>query len=349
MIAGRTGVLVCIGAVWLVLVGPTEVAARAATLTVALQYTAGPKCPDVVDFKAMVITRLGYDPFSESAPDHVVVSIVAGDGSLGGRIEWRDSSGKWAGDQAFPLASTDCLQLVRAMGFALAMQIQFLAKTGAAASSDSAALAETAPPVEAPPPRPTPPPPVVTSPSIGPTTVPGTATPAPPAARGPGPVFALGAGPSVGLGMSSTPVMLGRVFGAVSWQRASIEVAAEVSLPATTRRSDGAGFSQQLLLVSVASCAAVGTRWNACLLAKAGEARMVGEDIDRPASAEVPVVEAGARVAVIQLVGQHVFLNAHVDGVARLTRWTASLDQVPVWTAPRFAAAIGVDSGVRFP
>jgi hypothetical protein len=149
--------------------------------------------------------------------------------------------------------------------------------------------------------------------------------------------------------MSSTPVLLGRVFGAVSWQRASIEVAAEMSLPATTRRPDGAGFSQQSLLVSVASCAAVGTRWNACLLAKAGEVRMLGEDIDRPSSAAVPVVEAGARMAVIQLLGRHVFLNAHVDGIVRLTRWTASLDQVPVWTAPRFAAVIGIDSGVRFP
>ena len=76
---------------------------------------------------------------------------------------------------------------------------------------------------------------------------------------------------------------------------------------------------------------------------------MVGEDIDRPTSAVVPVVEAGARVAVIQRLGQRAFLDAHADGLAILTRWTGSLDQVPVWTAPRFAAAIGVDTGVRFP
>jgi hypothetical protein len=331
-----------------VLVGPAEVPARAAaTFTVALQYAAGPNCPDIADFKAMVITRLGRDPFSESAPDHVHVGVTAGDGSLDGRIEWRDSSGKWAGDQSFPQANTNCLQLVRAMGFALAVQIQFLAKTGAVANSDTAALPERAPPVEAPQPRPTPS--VVTTPSNGPPTVAGAPAAAPRATPGPRPVFAMGAGPSVGFGMSSTPVLLGRVFGAVSWQRASIEVAAEMSLPATTRRPDGAGFSQQSLLVSVASCAAVGTRWNACLLAKAGEVRMLGEDIDRPSSAAVPVVEAGARMAVIQLLGRHVFLNAHVDGIVRLTRWTASLDQVPVWTAPRFAAVIGIDSGVRFP
>ena len=270
------------------------------------------------------------------------------DGSLDGRIEWRDSSGKWAGDQSFPLISNDCLQLARAMGFALAVQIQLLAKTGAAANPEIAPLAETVPPADAPPPQPTPAPPVVTGPSNGPTTVPGATTAAPPATRGPRPVFAMGAGPSVGFGMSSAPVLLGRVFGALSWQHVSLELAAVVSLPSTTRRADGAGFSQQHLLLSAASCVAV-SRWNACLLANAGQVRMAGEDIDRPSSAEVPVVEAGARVAFIQLVGRRVFLNAHADGVTRLIRWTASLDQVPVWSAPRFAAAIGIDTGVRFP
>jgi len=347
VIAGRTGVLVFVGAVWLVLLGPAELPARAANFTVALQYAAGPGCPDAADFKAVVITRLGYDPFSDSAPDHVFVRIAPRDGSLDGSIEWRDSSGKWAGDQSFPLVSTDCLQLVRAMGFALAVQIQLLAKTGAAAHVDSAARAETAPPADASPPEPTPTPPVVTAPSNGPTTVPDATTAAPPETGGAGPVFAMGAGPSVGFGMSSTPVLLGRIFGALSWPHVSLELAAVVSLPSTTRRADGAGFSQQLLLLSAASCVVV-SRWNACLLANAGQVRMVG-DIDRPSSAGVPVVEAGARVAFIQLVGRRVFLNAHADGVTRLIRWTGSLDQVPVWSAPRFAAAIGIDTGVRFP
>jgi hypothetical protein len=121
-----------------------------------------------------------------------------------------------------------------------------------------------------------------------------------------------------------------------------------VSLPTTTRRADGAGFSQQHLLLSAASCAVI-TRWHVCLVANAGDIRMVGEDIDHPTSAEVPIVEAGARVAFIQRLGRRVFLDAHVDGLANLTRWSASLDRVPVWTAPRLGGAIGVDTGVRFP
>jgi len=120
------------------------------------------------------------------------------------------------------------------------------------------------------------------------------------------------------------------------------------SLPATTRRPDGAGFSQQHLLVNAAACAAV-TRWNGCVVAGAGAVSMAGEDIDRPTSARVPVLQAGARAGVTQHLGQRMFLNAHVDGLINVTRWTATLDQVPVWTAPRFAAALGVDGGVRFP
>jgi hypothetical protein len=348
VIGGRTGVVARIGAVLLVVVGPAEIPARAANFVVALEYAAGPGCPDVTDFKAVVITRLGYDPFSETAPDHVLVRMTPRDGSLDGRIEWRDSSGKWAGDQRFPLFSIDCRHLVRTMGFALAVQIQLLAKTGAPAKVDVAPPAATAPPNDVPPPRPTPATPAVTAPSNGPTTVPGAATAAPPKTGGPGPVLAMGAGPSVGFGMSSSPVLLGRVFGALSWPHASLELAAVVSLPSTTRRADGAGFSQQHLFLSAASCVAV-SRWNACLLANAGEVRMVGQDIDRPSSAAVPVVEAGVRVGFIQLVGRRLFLSAHADGLTRLARWTGSLDQVPVWSAPRFAAAIGIDTGVRFP
>jgi hypothetical protein len=339
MSGGRA--LVFVGAVWLAWLGPAEGPARAAAFTVTLQYAASAGCPDTADFKAIVIARLGYDPFSESASDHVLVRMASRDGSLDGRIEWRDASGKWAGDQSFPLVSTDCLQLTRAMGFALALQIQFLAKTGAAAG-DGGARVETAPPAETPTPQPMPTatPPVIAA---------GAATsPVAAAADGLRPVFAMGAGPSAGFGMSSTPILLGRVFGALAWPHASIELAAAASVPATTRRADGGGFSQQHLLLSAASCAAV-SRWNACLLVNAGEVRMIGQDIDRPSSAEAPVVEAGARIGVIQPLGPRLFVAAHADGLAILTRWIARLDGVPVWTAPRFAAALGVDTGVRFP
>ena len=83
-------------------------------------------------------------------------------------------------------------------------------------------------------------------------------------------------------------------------------------------------------------------------MANAGAVRMAGEDIDRPTSASVPIVASRAfEPASRQRLGRRAFLSAHADGLVNLTRWTGSLDQVPVWTAPRFAAALGVDAGVQ--
>jgi hypothetical protein len=75
---------------------------------------------------------------------------------------------------------------------------------------------------------------------------------------------------------------------------------------------------------------------------------MTGVDIDRPTSAVVPIVEAGARVGLMQELGSRWFVDAHADGLAIVSRWTAALDEVPVWTAPRFTLALGLDAGLRF-
>jgi hypothetical protein len=337
--AGRMGLLLCAGVScvsWLAMAGGTS---QAGAFTASLEYTAETGCPDVADFKAIVAARLAYDPFDDRATNHVLVRIALGDGSLDGRIEWRDSSGRWVGDQSFPLASTDCLRLARTIGFALAVQIQLLARTSAE-EAETAAPRETGPPAASPA-RPNTPLPQATTISNTPGAQAASLTPRP------WPLFAIGAGPSVGFGMSSAPIVLGRLLGTLAWRHVSLELAAELSLPSTTRRADGAGFSQQHLLASAAGCAVL-TRWKACLVAVAGEVRMTGEDIDRPTSAEVPVVEAGARVGFVQRLGHGVFLDAHADGLAILTRWTATLDQVSVWTAPRFAAVLGVDASVRF-
>jgi hypothetical protein len=313
--------------------------ARAAPLTVRLEYAARADCPDAADFKGAVIARLGYDPFVESAPDHVLVRIEPRERVLDGRIEWRDASGKWAGEQTFPSVTTDCPRLVRTMGFALAVQIQLLARAAAAPDASVAAPATTGPsPGE---------PAVTTAPTPAPRIVASTPAAAP-SSTGLRRAFAIGAGPAIGFGMSSAPVPLGRLFGVVAWPRVSLELAAVAGLPATTPRADGAGFSQQPLLGSAAACATA-ARWSGCAVANVGAVRMAGENIDLPASATVPIAQAGLRAGFTQRLGGRAFLSAHADGLVNLTRWTGRLDRLPVWTAPRFAAALGLDAGVQFP
>ena len=217
-----------------------------------LDYDGGVGCPDVQDFEAAVRARLGYDPFAQAAPDHVFVRITPGVDAIDGHIEWRDSTGRWAGDQTLPMATKDCRHLVRALAAALAVQIQLLATTRDPGGTDpptSTGPQSTGPPPEASTPQPVPPPAVARSSSSEPPAATLETKPsASSKARGQGPVSAMGAGTSVGFGMSSGPVLLGRVLGSLAWQRVSVELAAEASLPTTTRRSDGAGFAQQHLL-----------------------------------------------------------------------------------------------------
>jgi len=265
------------------------------------------------------------------------VKIVHRGDASNGTIVWRDSTGRWMGDQVVPLASPDCRRLARTVALALTVQIRLLASGGSPSATPTPPVEEAPPEPPVPPPPPPPPPPPVPVAAVS-----RVETPTP--ARGARPLFDIRAGSSIGLGMSAGPVVLGRVAGSVGWPRLSLELAFEGSLPATSRREDGAGFAQQQLLVSTAACGLRGS-WSVCAVAKGGEVRMAGK-IDRPTSAVVPLFEAGARLGFVLWMGKHVFLAPHLDALVNVTRWTGALDQVPVWTAPRFAAVAGLDLGV---
>jgi hypothetical protein len=313
----------------------TEVAAQ-------LDYDAAPGCPSAGAFEAVVTGRLGYSPFRANDRERVIVRIEPAGRALEGRLEWRDATGGWIGEQTFPSRTGDCSELARAMGFALALQIQLMATTASATPPEAA----TPPGASAPVPTDAPPSPAVD------------VAAAPPAATSqgeltksnletPGPSILVGAGGAVGLGVSSSAIPLGRLLGTVEWSHVAVELAAEVSVPSTTRRADGAGFSQQQFLASLAGCG-VRRPWSACLVAKVGEIRVVGEGIDFPATSYGVVAQAGLRLAVTHRLGSHFQIGAHADGLALITQGIVTLDGTPVWTTPRLAALFGADIGVRF-
>jgi hypothetical protein len=319
-----------------------ESAARAAEVAAQLDYVAAAGCPRADDFEAIVTGRLGYGPFRTNAGERVIVRIEPAGRPLEGRIEWRDAAGGWIGEQTFPSRTGDCGELARAMGFALALQIQLMAT----------AAAEPRPRAEPPPAGVTAAP--VTA-AVSPTVaVPPTARPvtsedeAKAALRSVGPSITVGAGGAVGLGVASSAVPFGRLLGAVEWSHVAVELAGEISAPSTTHRANGAGFSQQQILASVAGCG-VRRPLRACLVGKVGEIRVVGQGIDVPATATGPVVQAGLRLAVTQIVGSSFQIGAHADGLALITQGIVTLDSMPVWTAPRLAVLFGADIAVRFP
>ena len=254
--------------------------AAAKPFKVTLEYVAGPGCPGMTEFKAIVAGRLGYNPFAPDAPDRVLVQVVPRQGSIEGRLEWRDASGAWTGDQTFPTASTDCMRFARVVGFALAVQIQLLANV----RPDPEASME----------------PRRATRTCADRFTAGVRTarrrcrrssrrrprwPHRAACRVRSSRWA--PAPWSRSAWRTPRSCWGGIFGVLAWTHVAIELAAQTSVPVTTRRADGSGFSQQHLLLGAAGCA-VFTRWTACLLANAGEVRLSGVDIDRPTSALPP-------------------------------------------------------------
>ena len=315
--------------------------ARARTVVVATQldYVAAPGCPSVTRFEAVVIGRLGYDPFRSDAPDRVTVRIDPAGKTLEGRLEWRDPSEAVIGEQTFPSRTGDCDELMRAMGFALALQVQLMAAT----------VEETrAPPSPAATPATLAPAPSVAPPAPSPTQI----ETVEPRTSGPddsahGPAVLIGAGASAGFGLASDPVALGRLFVAAAWPHVAVELAGEAIAPSTTHRADGAGFSQEEFLASLAGCG-VHSAWSLCAVGKIGELRVAGQGVDVPLTASGLMIQAGLRLTASHTFGHRTYIIGRAEGLGRITQGTVTLDSMPVWTTPRFAALLGIDVGVRF-
>jgi hypothetical protein len=339
----RPSVLAVAAAMGVVLLAPEEGYAGTSSATVALEYSAVSGCSDASLFKAIVVTRLGYEAFDENAPIRVLVRITSKDLTFEGNMEWRDTDGNWAGDRRFAANSRDCEDIVRAVAFALALRLQ-LSAISSMPPSTSTTPVEPEPTTEAPP---SPPAPTVrNTPAIEPPKSSPLVAEPPPRIQ-PRPVFVLGAGTLIGFNMSSSVVPFAHVFGGVAWPHWSLSVAAEASLPTTIRRLDGAGFSHQQVLASVAGCGIL-EPLSACFVAKAGEVRVVGKDIDDPNSPIGALLEVGLRASAMQRIFRHAYVSVFTEVLVLPILWSVTLDQNEVWTSPRFAETLGLDLVIRF-
>jgi hypothetical protein len=308
--------------------------ARTVAAAVQLDYAAAPGCPSETEFEAVVEERLGYVAFHPDAPDRVVVHIDPVGRTLEGRLEWQHAAGGTIGEQVFPSRTGDCTELTRAMAFALAVQLQLMAKAVDDTRKPPPPAPVAPPPTSAPPPAPVQaPPPAVRDTVLAPR----------PSRRW----FQVGAGAALGLGVSSTATGLGRLFGTVGWTHFALELSGEASLPSTVHRGDGAGFSQTQLLAGLAGCAVAGPL-SACAVGKAGSLRVAGQGVDLPMTTSGPMVQSGLRLAAWHGFGHRLYIVVRGEGLARLTRRTVTLDALPVWTTPRFLAELGIDLAIRF-
>ena len=129
----------------------------------------------------------------------------------------------------------------------------------------------------------------------------------------------VGVGAAAGLGVTSDPVAIARLFATAAWSHVAVELAGEVSVPSTTHRADGAGFSQEQVLASLAGCGVRGA-WSVCAVGKAGELRVVGQGVDVPLTASGLMIQAGLRLAASHTFGHRTYIVAHVEGLGRLTQ-----------------------------
>ena len=93
---------------------------------------------------------------------------------------------------------------------------------------------------------------------------------------------------------------------------------------------------------------ACSSAWSLCAVGKIGELRVAGQGVDVPLTASGLMIQAGLRLTASHTFGHRTYIIGRAEGLGRVTQGTVTLDSMPVWTTPRFAALLGIDVGVRF-
>jgi hypothetical protein len=337
-----TGFLACL----LLGVPPAQAASE---VFVNLSYQVDPAlsgCPDEDEFRSIVVRQIGYDPYRPSSSLGVEVRVKSTERGLEGVIVWNASAQKRVGERRFASGGRDCQELVSAMGFVLGVQIELMARAPATAASPVSADTEAPDGFDS---------------SRNPIAQVGdkpsdAAAPSqdqvsqalPPSTPESEPWSGMvGLGPSVGLGLGPKLLAQGRLFFFVQHGQAAFELAAEASLPTTTRQPYGGGFRHELVL-GVAAVCGLHRSISACAIAKLGRILVHGVGLDKPASASGSIGMVGPRLGYSLRLGDHLVLLGHVEGLYLMTSWTVEVNDVAVWTMPRFGAVAGIDLAAHF-
>jgi hypothetical protein len=321
---------------------PAEAASRL-DVTLVYEVPTDLACPSDSVFRADVRHRLGYDPFVAAAPLHVDVRATGTSAGLAGHVEWRDDSHEVEGNQGFPPKQRTCAHLIDEMAFAVAVQIELLevARAGSPPSADREGV-------------PSPPsPPVTSAPRPSAAVAPAVAvngSQAPPVAhKAPMPWTMAGSvGAAAGFGFAPTVTASARMSVELQHGPLMVQVAGEVLAPSSWHASDGSGFREYAAAGELGLCGVL-DRFALCGLGSLGQVWVQGFGVDEPENPSGWVVRTGLRLQVALPLGQRFALALRADGLALLTPWKVSLNDLSVWSLPTFAAATGLAIVARFP
>jgi hypothetical protein len=284
-------------------------------------------CPSREQTMALIVARLGFDPFTESeggdGPTLRIATEKSGD-VLRVRVE-RLEGGSSVGERVLTSPRGNCAELIASAALAASILVdptgelrerrlepQAEPRPVAASNAHVGHVADQAPPA-------------VASPKVGLEVK---------------PFFGayasgnIGFAPSASLGVALTA---GARFG--HWR---IGVEGRADLPASSAPlRDGTVVSASLLLVSLVPCYARSIA-RLCLVATLGSMR--AETVDAgPVSRDSSLFGlAGARGGVEVPLGRTVSLTAHVEGLVPLRRLTIRARGNEAWTAPLAASSLGL-------
>ncbi len=298
-------------------------------------------CPGSLEFRSIIAQQLGYDPHNADSTLGIEVRIRPSDSGLEGIIDWTTTEANKPGERRFTSRNGDCREMVTTVGFVVAVQIQLMATEKAASTNRAGGAAEPGNLDGQPPLRKLP----EATPTVS-LAVKSFELRAVPPSSSPW-AAKVGLGPALGLRLAPSALGQGRFFIGLQSQGFEVEAAAEVALPATKRESYGGGFRERLFLGTLALCAWQGNL-AACGVGKFGQIHVEGTSVDKPASSSGFVALLGPLLAASLGLSNHFNLLWHVDGLYLLTPWTVDLNQLDVWTMPRFGASVGIDLSVHF-
>ena len=311
--------------------------------SVELKYEVDPElqdCPNVAEFRSIVTQQLGYDPTVHGAALEVQVRVRATESGLEGTIDWSTADADKLGERRFTSRGEDCREMMKTVGFVVAVQIQLMATQRANAAAQRPDSEPSADSKQQPPNLSLGSPPSVTL------TVRSFGVRPVPMASHKWSVMA-GLGPSIGVGLGPNLVGEGRLFLGLQTAWFGLEAGVEASVPSTTREAYGGGFRHELFLGTLGAC---GYRDSiaACAVGKLGQIRANGTGIDKPASPSGLLAQVGPRLVYSLGLGKHLVLLGRVEGLYLLTPWTVDLNHLDVWTMPRLGVVSGIDVAGRF-
>jgi hypothetical protein len=310
-------------------------AAPGKRVPVRLSYTreaGADSCPEESVFRDSVLSRLGYDPFEESAPRALTVVVRRTGDTLVARIELRDAAGHLQGERVLNGTGTDCSELGNAMAIAVSLGIDPLSAAALPVATPPNNDAAGVVPIE--PPQP---PPVPVARDASPP-----ASPSP--TRGAPIELRISVGASLTWGVTPATPAAGPVVD-VGIRRGvgSLSVEGAASFAPTDTQGD-VGVKASLELVSLVPCLHLGVG-AFCLIGGVGSLNATGV-VRSPQSDHSLFADVGVRVGVEIPFAKRFYVGAHVDGLVNLTKVAYDVGAQDTWNTAPVSGSFGVAVGV---